>query len=76
MDGTALWPVTITDEGFLERLKSGDVRLHSEDSLRVDLEINQRVNAKSVVTGSHYTITKVLQYVPYSPPDQMELGRI
>lgn len=73
MDGAALWPVTITDEEFLEQLKTGDVRLHSEDSLLVELEISQRVNAHNVVTGSRYVITHVKQYVQHAKHDSFEL---
>jgi hypothetical protein len=73
MDGRALWPVTIVDEAFLEQLKSGDVRLHCEDSLRVDLEISQRLNSRNNVTSSRYTIVKVLHYVAHEPPEQLSL---
>lgn len=73
MDGTPMWPVTIADEGFLERLRTGEVRLHCEDSLLVDLEISQRVNSKNKVTGSRYVITNVKNYVPYGS-DRLDFG--
>jgi hypothetical protein len=76
MDAGALWPVTIADTVFLGRLKSGEVRLHSEDSLRVDLEISQRLNSRSSVTGSRYKIVKVLQYVPFEPPEQLKFRKV
>jgi hypothetical protein len=73
MDGASLWPVTIADEEFLERLKTGHVRLHCEDSLLVELEISQRVNAHNIVTGSRYVITRVKQYVPHGKHDSFGL---
>lgn len=72
MGESILWPVTIEDEEFLEKLKLGEIRPYSEDVLKVDLEIRQKKDSgnKLLVT---YSVKKVLEYIQYEKPKQMKL---
>jgi len=74
MGDTALWPVTITDETFLHQLKSGVIRFHGGDLLRVDMEAHQKRNKKNGVVTTRYTITEVIEYVPHREPERLDLG--
>lgn len=69
---TVLYPTTIDDEEFLEQLKSGEVRPFHEDVLKVNLEIRQKRDATNKII-THYTITKVLDYIEYQKPKQLRL---
>lgn len=74
-DDTTLWPVAIEDESFLNRLRSGDIRLYAEDVLRVDLEVRQKKDAANKVKTS-YAITNVIDYVKYEKPKQLSIEDI
>ena len=72
MGDTVMWPVTMEDEAFLAKLKSGEVRPYSEDVLKVDLEFHQKKDSNNKVTTS-YSITKVIDYIKYEKPKQIDL---
>jgi len=72
MGDTVLWPVTIADEDFLNKLRSGAIRPYSEDVLKVDLEIIQKKDSSNKLLVS-YSIKKVSEYIQYEKPKQMKL---
>ena len=72
MGDSILWPVTIEDEHFLGQLKSGRVRPYSEDVLKVDLDVKQRLDRRNKMTVE-YSITKVIDYIKYEQPSQLRL---
>lgn len=74
-DNNILWPVTIEDEEFLSKLKSGEVRPYSEDVLKVNLEVRQKRDAANRIL-THYVITEVLEYIKYEKPRQLGLEDI
>jgi len=57
-------PVTISDSKFLEKLRSGDVRFHYSDTLKVRLLEKQRV-IKGKITSTY----DILRVIEYKPPD-------
>jgi len=69
-----LWPVDITDETFRARLKEGDVRLHYDDALKVDLVLHQKRNVRNETVSTRYTITQVLEYHPFRKHEQLKLS--
>jgi hypothetical protein len=69
-ENNVLWPVTIDDEAFIRRLSAGDLRLYSEDVLKVELEIRQKKDATNRVLTT-YSIKKVLEYTRYEKPKQL-----
>lgn len=71
MGDSILYPTTIEDLEFLEKLKLGDVRLFQEDVLLVDLEIRQKKDQFNKVVN-HYAIKKVLNYLAYERPKQLK----
>jgi len=71
-DSNVLWPVTIDDEEFLKRLHSGEIRLYSEDVLKVDLEIKQKKDAENKISTS-YSIKLVTEYIKFEKPKQLEI---
>ncbi len=74
-DNTILWPVTIEDQDFIQKLIRGEIRLYSEDVLKVDLEIRQKKDLSNKMLSS-YEIKKVLEYMQYKKPKQLELDSI
>ncbi|GFN35838.1 hypothetical protein [Tepidimicrobium xylanilyticum] len=70
-----IWPVTIEDEDFLKSLQSGDIRLYSEDVLKVDLEIRQTKDSNNRVRAN-YAITKVNEYIKYEKPKQISFDDV
>ena len=71
-ENNILWPVTIVDNNFLNKLKSGEIRLFSEDVLKVSLEIKQRKDAANRIQTS-YAIIHVLEYIKFEKPRQLRL---
>lgn len=71
-DNNTLWPVSIEDEDFLNKMKDGEIRPYTEDVLKVNLEIRQKKDSKNKIM-THYSITKVLDYIRYEKPRQMNL---
>ena len=69
---TTIWPVTIEDDIFLNKLRSGDIRLYAEDVIKVDLEVRQKKDAANKVR-TNYAITKVIDYIKYEKPKQLNL---
>lgn len=74
-DNNILWPVTIDDEIFLNKMRSGELRLYSEDVLKVNLEINQKKDATNKVI-TNYSIIKVTDYIKYEKPKQLGLDSL
>jgi hypothetical protein len=72
-ENNVLWPVTIEDESFLGKLKSGDIRPYSQDVLKVNLRLTQKRDSTNKVLTS-YSITEVLEYIQYEKPHQLQLG--
>ena len=71
-DNNILWPVTIDDEEFLQKLRSGELRLYSEDVLKVNLEISQKRDSTNKVLTT-YAVKKVIEYIKYEKPKQLGL---
>ena len=71
-DSNVLWPVTVEDEEFLEKLRNGEIRPYSEDVLKVNLEIRQKKDSANRIM-THYAITDVLEYIQYEKPKQIKL---
>jgi len=69
-DTNVLWPVTIDDEAFLQKLHSGEIRLYSEDVLKVNLEIRQKKDQDNKIAAS-YSIKSVIDYIEFDKPKQM-----
>lgn len=74
-DNNVLWPVTIEDDVFLNKLQAGDIRLYSEDILKVDLEIRQKKDSANKLMGQ-YAITKVIEYIKFEKPKQINIEDI
>lgn len=72
MGDSILYPVAIEDKDFLNKIRSGDIRLYSEDALKVDLEIRQKKDAMNKVQNK-YAIIKVVGYAQYEKPRQLNL---
>lgn len=73
MGDSILWPVTIEDESFLEKLKNGEIRPYSEDALKVNMEIIQKKDSKNKILVS-YVIKNVIEYIKYEKPKQLDLN--
>lgn len=73
MGDTTLWPVTIADECFLGDIKSGVHKLHGGDVLLVDIEMQQKRSARTGGVTNRYIITRVIEYWPYTHPEQTTL---
>jgi hypothetical protein len=71
-ENNTLYPVTIDDEQFLQKLRSGELRLYSEDVLRVNLKISQRKDATNKVLAT-YSVVKVEEYIKFEKPQQLGL---
>jgi hypothetical protein len=56
-----LAPVYIEDETFLNQLMSGDVRLHEQDLLKVQLRTIQKLDVNNELRTTYY-IVEVLEY--------------
>ena len=69
-ENNVLWPVTIDDESFIEKLRSGELRLYAEDVLKVDLEVRQKKDVTNKILTS-YAITEVSEYMKYEKPKQL-----
>ncbi|MBP9797570.1 hypothetical protein KBC70_00290 [Candidatus Woesebacteria bacterium] len=72
MGDSVLWPVTIEDEKFLEKLRNGEIRPYSEDVLKVNLEIRQKKDSKNKILAA-YVITHVIEYIKYEKPKQLKI---
>lgn len=70
-ESNILWPVTMDDESFLEKLHNGEIRLYAEDVLRVDLEIRQKKDSDNKITTS-YSIKLVTEYIKFDKARQLE----
>jgi hypothetical protein len=73
MGDSTLWPVTIEDEGFLSKIRSGETRLYSEDVLKVNLKILQKKDAVNKIANK-YVITEVLEYTKYEERKQLRIN--
>jgi hypothetical protein len=73
MGETVLWPVTMEDSAFLQKLKSGEIRPYAEDVLLADLEIRQKKDTTNKVVV-HYAVIKVKEYIQYERPHQLDIG--
>lgn len=62
-DATTYKQVRIEDEGFLDRLATGEVRFTAGDLLQADLEVTEREH-KSGAKKASYKILKVVDYRP------------
>jgi hypothetical protein len=71
-DSNVLWPVTMEDQVFLEKLTNGEIRPYSEDVLKVNLEVRQKKDSMNKIM-SQYAITEVLEYIQYEKPRQIRL---
>lgn len=71
-DSNVLWPVTIDDENFLQKLHNGEIRLYSEDVLKVDLEVRQKKDQDNKISAS-YSIKSVIEYIEFEKPRQLTL---
>lgn len=69
---SVIWPTSIEDEEFLQKLLSGEIRLYQQDLLKVDLEIKQKRDAGNKVINQ-YAIKKVYEYIPFKKPSQGSL---
>ncbi len=67
-----IWPTTIEDQAFLDKVKSGELRLYSEDVLKVDLEVIQKKDSSNRLI-TQYAIKKVLEYIKYEKPHQFSI---
>lgn len=67
------YPTTINDEDFRESLKSGDIKLFSEDLLQVDMTTVQRFMPTTQRTVTEYFIDRVHNYISKSRPQQSRL---
>jgi CBS-domain-containing membrane protein len=65
-------PVYIDDEVFLQRLSSGEVRLHEQDLLKVRLKTIQKLDVNNDLSSLYY-ITEVLEYKPGTRQEQSSL---
>lgn len=75
MGESILWPTTIEDQAFLEKVKSGEVRLFAEDVLRVNLEVSQKKDITNKLL-TQYSIKEVLEYIKYEKPHQLKMGEV
>jgi hypothetical protein len=74
-ENSVLWPVTMEDQDFLEKMKNGEIRLYAEDVLKANLEVRQSKDSTNKV-ASRYAITEVLEYIQYEKPKQIKLDGI
>lgn len=72
MGESVLWPVTIEDLEFMQKLKSGEIRPYFQDVLLVDMELRQKRDSTNKVVV-HYAITKVREYIQFERPHQLNL---
>lgn len=71
-ENIVLWPVTVDDLAFLEKMRLGELRLYAEDVLKVDLEIKQKKDKANKISTS-YAIKKVNEYIKYEKPRQLDV---
>ncbi|MDH7478693.1 MAG: hypothetical protein QHH02_01640 [Syntrophomonadaceae bacterium] len=74
-ENNILWPVAIEDEDFLSKLQNDDIRLYYEDILKVNLEVLQKKDSLNKIR-TRYVITKVIEYIKYEKPKQLNIGDI
>lgn len=75
MGDNVLWPVTIDDEVFLQKLRSGELRLYAEDVLKVDLEFKQKKDPTNKILTT-YAVKKVSEYLKYEKPKQLGMDEM
>ena len=68
-----LYPTTIQDEGFINKLKNGTIRLFHEDILFVKLRTKQKISKKTGKITNEYFIEEVLEYIDHKNMDQQRL---
>lgn len=73
MGDSVIWPVTMEDQSFRSKLITGEVRPYSEDVLKVDIEVHQKKDSNNKIITS-YSIAKVIDYIRYEKPRQINLG--
>lgn len=64
--------VKIEDAELIAKLENSTIRFFEKDLLQVDLKIRQSVSKSGNIT-EHYSITKLLKYIPYKPPIQTSI---
>lgn len=62
----------IRDATFLQKIKSGEIRLFSGDTIRAKLLQKQKI-CKGQAVSLNYEITEVIQYAPGIKPEQYKL---
>ena len=68
-----LYPTTIQDEDFINKLKGGEIRLFHEDILYVRLRTQQKLSKRTGKITNEYFIEKVLEYTSKKAMDQQSL---
>lgn len=68
-----LYPTTIQDEDFINRLKGGEIRLFHEDILYVRLRTKQKLSKRTGKITNEYFIEKVLEYTSKKAMNQQSL---
>ena len=71
-----LYPTTIQDEDFINKLKVGEIRLFHEDILYVRLRTQQKLSKRTGKITNEYFIEKVLEYTSKKAMDQQSLGNM
>lgn len=74
-DGATYKKVQMHDLEFRLKLERGDVRLMNKDLLVVDMETVQSITKSGKVQTTR-AITKVLEYRPYTPPQQITIDDV
>jgi hypothetical protein len=67
--------VKILDTDWLQRFQNRHVDIRPGDSIRAIVEINTRYDYENEVINVHYTIRTVIEILPYSPSEQINLIR-
>lgn len=57
-----LYPTMIQDDDFINKLKSGEIRLFHEDILKVKLLTKQKMSKRTGKLSNEYVIEKVIEY--------------
>lgn len=74
-ENNVLWPVTIEDTDFLGKMKSGEVRLYTEDVLKVDIEVRQKRDSSNRIL-TQYAITAIHDYIRFEKPKQLSMDDV